>query len=253
MASLCPAKCLAKVGAGGTGDFSGLRFQRGTFPHWQYIRAWFFRIMTRIRGDKNAMQGLLKLSRLIDATNERIGHFIYWLVLLAVLISAGNAIVRKAFNMSSNAMLEVQWYLFSAVFLLGAGYTFLKNAHVRIDFLANHFSARMRNWIDIIGMLVFLLPLCVVFIKLSWPLFANAWSTGEMSQNAGGLIRWPAYLLVPLGFALLLAQSFSELIKRVAFLRGVLPDPLAHHEPGNEDDLSYEIEEHAAHAREELR
>lgn len=199
------------------------------------------------------MQGLLKLSRLIDAMNERIGNLIYWLVLAAVLISAGNAIVRKAFQTSSNALLEVQWYLFSAVFLLGAGYTFLKNAHVRIDFLANHFSDRTRNWIDIAGMLLFLIPLCVVFINLSWPLFANAWISGEMSQNAGGLIRWPAYLLVPAGFALLLVQTCSELIKRVAFLRGLIPDPLAHHPHGGEDDITYEIEEHAAHAKEELR
>ncbi|MDQ1316282.1 MAG: hypothetical protein QG662_2391 [Pseudomonadota bacterium] len=199
------------------------------------------------------MQGLLKLSRLIDAMSERVGSLIYWLVLVAILISAGNAIVRKAFQASSNALLEVQWYLFSAVFLLGAGYTFLKNAHVRIDFLSNHFSARTRNWIDIAGMLLFLVPLCVIFINLSWPLFANAWTSGEMSQNAGGLIRWPAYLLVPAGFALLLVQACSELIKRAAFLRGLIPDPLAHHAHGGEDDITYEIEEHAAHAKEELR
>ncbi len=200
------------------------------------------------------MNLLLRLSRLIDALNERVGSLIYWLVLLAVLISAGNAVVRKALNVSSNALLEVQWYLFSAVFLLGAGYTFLKNAHVRIDFLANRFSPRTRNWIDIIGMLVFLVPLCVVFIKLSWPLFVNAWTSGEMSQNAGGLIRWPAYILVPLGFGLLLLQSASELVKRIAFLRGLIPDPLAHHQPhSKEDDIEYEIEEHAARANEELR
>jgi TRAP-type mannitol/chloroaromatic compound transport system permease small subunit len=200
------------------------------------------------------MQGLLKLSRLIDAASERIGALIYWLVLAAVLISAGNAIVRKAFNASSNAFLEIQWYLFSAVFLLGAGYTFLRNAHVRIDFVANHFSARTRNWIDIVGMLVFLVPLCIVFIELSWPLFVNAWESGEMSQNSGGLIRWPAYVLVPLGFALLLLQAFSELVKRFAFLRGLIPDPLAHHAPGqDEGEIDYEIEEHAVHAREELR
>lgn len=200
------------------------------------------------------MNALLRLSRLVDALNERVGSLIYWLVLLAVLISAGNAVVRKAFNMSSNALLEVQWYLFSAVFLLGAGYTFLRNAHVRIDFLANRFSARTRNWIDIVGMLIFLVPLCVIFIKLSWPLFVDAWTSGEMSQNAGGLIRWPAYVLVPLGFGLLLLQSASELVKRVAFLRGLIPDPLAHHHPhGKESDIEHEIEEHAARAREELR
>jgi len=199
------------------------------------------------------MQTWLKLSRAIDALNERIGGLIYWLVLVAVLISAGNAVVRKSFSISSNAMLEVQWYLFSAVFLLGAGYTFLKNAHVRIDFLSNRFSPRTRNWIDIIGMLVFLVPLCLIFIKLSWPLFVNAWESGEMSQNAGGLIRWPAYVLVPAGFSLLLLQSVSELVKRVAFLRGLGPDPLAQHPHGKESDIEYEIEEHAAHAKEELR
>jgi len=200
------------------------------------------------------MQSLLRLSRFIDAATERIGGLIYWLVLLAVLISAGNAIVRKAFNASSNAFLEIQWYLFSAVFLLGAGYAFLRNAHVRIDFLSNRFSARTRNWIDIVGMLVFLVPLCIVFIELSWPLFVNALESGEMSQNAGGLIRWPAYALVPLGFALLLLQAVSELVKRFAFLRGLIPDPLAHHvSEREEDEIDYEIEEHAAHAREELR
>ncbi len=199
------------------------------------------------------MQALIELSRLIDALNERIGRLIHWLVLAAVLISAGNAITRKTVSLSSNAMLEVQWYLFSAVFLLGAGYTFLKNAHVRIDFLANRFSPRMRNWVDIVGILVFLAPLCVILINLSWPLFFNAWTTGEMSQNAGGLIRWPVYLLVPAGFTLLLLQSFSELIKRIAFLRGLGPDPLAQHPQGNESDLEYEIEEHAAHVKEELR
>lgn len=200
------------------------------------------------------MQLLLRLSRLIDAFSERLGSWIYWLVLLAVLISAGNAIVRKAFQTSSNAFLEVQWYLFSAVFLLGAGYVFLKNAHVRIDFLANRFSPKLRNWIDIVGMLLFLGPLCVVFIDLSWPLFHNAWVSGEMSQNAGGLIRWPAYLLIPLGFGLLLLQALSELIKRFAFLFGLIPDPIAHHahEP-DENGATYEIEEHAGRAREELR
>lgn len=200
------------------------------------------------------MQGLLRLSRLIDAFSERLGGFIYWLVLAAVLISAGNAIVRKAFKMGSNSLLEVQWYLFSAVFLLGAGYVFLKNAHVRIDFIANRLSPKLRNWIDIVGMLLFLVPLCIMFIDLSWPLFHNAWVSGEMSQNAGGLVRWPAYLLMPLGFGLLLLQAGSELIKRFAFLAGLIPDPIAHSTHGdNENGVTYEIEEHAAHAREELR
>jgi len=200
------------------------------------------------------MQALLKASRLIDIVNERVGRAVIWLVLAAVLISAGNAIVRKAFNMSSNAMLEIQWYLFSAVFLLGAGYVFLKNAHVRIDFISSHLSPRARNWIDIVGIVVFLGPLCFILIKLSWPLFVNAWTSGEMSQNAGGLIRWPVYFLIPAGMALLLAQAASELIKRFAFLRGAIPDPLGHgEEPTPEDELAREIEEHAKHADEEIR
>lgn len=174
------------------------------------------------------MNFLLQLSRRIDALNDRVGSGIIWLVLAAVLISAGNAIMRKAFQMSSNAMLEVQWYLFSAVFLLGAGYTFLKNGHVRIDFIANRFTPRQRAWVDIVGILVFLLPFCYLIFVLSWTLFANAWATGELSQNAGGLIRWPAYLLMPLGMTLLGLQAISELIKRIAFLRGLIPDPTGH-------------------------
>lgn len=200
------------------------------------------------------MNFLLKTSRLIDALNHRVGQAIIWLVLAAVLISAGNAIVRKAFNTSSNALLEIQWYLFSAVFLLGAGYAFLKNAHVRIDFVSNRLSPKMRNWIDIVGILVFLGPLCAILIKLSWPLFENAWTSGEMSQNAGGLIRWPVLLLIPAGMALLLAQAVSELIKRIAFLHGAIADPLGHgEEPTTEDELAREIEEHARHADEEIR
>lgn len=200
------------------------------------------------------MNAMLKFSRLIDAFTDLVGKSVIWLVLAAVLISAGNAIVRKAFNMSSNALLEIQWYLFSAVFLLGAGYAFLKNAHVRIDFISNHLSPKMRNWIDIVGIIIFLGPLCILLIKLSWPLFVNAWVSGEMSQNAGGLVRWPAMLLIPAGMALLLLQAASELIKRFAFLRGAIPDPLGHgEEPSTEDELVREIEEHAKHAREEIR
>ena len=200
------------------------------------------------------MNTLLKASTLIDAFSERVGRTVIWLVLAAVLISAGNAIVRKAFNTSSNALLEIQWYLFSAVFLLGAGYAFLKNAHVRIDFISNHLSPRVRNIIDIVGILVFLGPLCILLIKLSWPLFVNAWTSGEMSQNAGGLIRWPVMLLIPAGMTLLLMQAISELIKRFAFLRGAIPDPLGHGaESSPEDELAREIEEHARHADAEIR
>ena len=174
------------------------------------------------------MNTLLKLSGLIDALNERVGKAIMWLILVVVLVSAGNAVSRKVFRMSSNALLDLQWYLFSGVFLLGAGYAFLKNVHVRIDFVSSRLSARGRSWVDIVGILVFLAPFCGMLIEMSWPLFVKAWQSGEMSQNAGGLIRWPVYLLMPSGLALLLVQSISELIKRIAFLRGLIPDPLSH-------------------------
>jgi TRAP-type mannitol/chloroaromatic compound transport system permease small subunit len=179
------------------------------------------------------MKLLCKLSGLVDALNERVGRALKWLILAAVLLSAGNAIARKAFHMGSPALLEMQWYLFSGVFLLGAGYAFLKNVHVRIDFISGRLSPRARSWIDIFGILVFLAPLCWILIQMSWPLFVKAWQSGEMSQNAGGLIRWPVYLLVPLGMVLLLLQSASELIKRFAFLRGMISDPLAHNQEGN--------------------
>lgn len=174
------------------------------------------------------MHFLLRLSRLIDSLNQRIGHGLLWLILLAVLVSAGNALVRKLFQASSNALLEIQWYLFAAVFLLGAGYALLKNAHVRIDILSSRFSPRTRNWIDVIGIVLFLIPLCLMLIRMSWPLVVNAWASGEMSQNAGGLVRWPVWLLLPAGMGLLLLQGLSELIKRIAFLRGAGDDPLAH-------------------------
>jgi TRAP-type mannitol/chloroaromatic compound transport system permease small subunit len=183
------------------------------------------------------MKFLFKLSSFIDALNERVGRALKWLILAAVLLSAGNAIARKAFHTGSMALLEVQWYLFSGVFLLGAGYAFLKNVHVRIDFVSSRLSSRARSWIDIIGILVFLAPLCWLLIQLSWPLFLKALHSGEMSQNAGGLIRWPVYFLLPLGMILLLLQSVSELIKRFAFLRGLIPDPLAH---GQEENASHE-------------
>lgn len=165
-----------------------------------------------------------------------------WLILAVTLISAINAIIRKAFDVSSNAWLELQWYLFSAVFLLAAGYVFLKNAHVRIDFVSSRLSARARNWIDIIGIVVFLIPLCLIVIRLSWPLFYNAYVSGEMSQNAGGLIRWPVFLMMPIGFGLLLLQAVSELIKRVAFLRGAIDDPLeSQAEKSDEEKLLEEL------------
>ena len=173
------------------------------------------------------MGALLKLSRGIDTLNEWIGRLIMWLVLAAVLISAGNAIIRKVFNIGSNAFLEIQWYLFAAVFMLGVGYVMLRNAHVRIDFISSRLSKRTNAIIDAIGIVVFTIPLSIIMIQLGWPLFERAWESGEMSQNAGGLIRWPVLLLVPLGFAILLAQAVSELIKRIAFLRGHLSEPFS--------------------------
>jgi TRAP-type mannitol/chloroaromatic compound transport system permease small subunit len=174
------------------------------------------------------MPPFLALSRLIDKITTWVGKLSMWLILATTLISAGNAIVRKIFNVSSNGLLEIQWYLFAAVFLMGAGYGFLKNSHVRIDFIATKFTARTRNWIDVIGIIAVLLPFCLLSIALSWPLFINALVTGEMSPNPGGLIRWPAYGLIPLGFSLLALQGLSELIKRIAFLRGVGVDALSH-------------------------
>jgi TRAP-type mannitol/chloroaromatic compound transport system permease small subunit len=173
------------------------------------------------------MQVLLKLSRLIDSLSSRVGWLTMWLILATTLISAGNAIVRKAFGTSSNGLLEIQWYLFAAVFMLGAGYGFLKNSHVRIDFIAARLSARARNWIDVGGIVLVLIPFCGICIALSWPMFTQAYTSGEMSQNAGGLIRWPVYAFMPLGFSLLLLQAVSELIKRVLFLLGRGPDSLA--------------------------
>jgi TRAP-type mannitol/chloroaromatic compound transport system permease small subunit len=186
---------------------------------------------------------LLRLTQGIDALNRAIGWLAMWLILAATLISAGNATVRRVLGTSSNAWLEVQWYLFAAVFMLGGGYAFLRNAHVRIDFISARLSARTRNWIDIVGIVIFVLPLCVMMIHLGWPLFERAWTSGEMSSNAGGLVRWPVYLLIPVGFALLALQSVSELIKRIAFLRGQGPDPLDHTGPSETELLAKEIAE----------
>ena len=188
------------------------------------------------------MKGLVALSRAIDALNERVGHIIYWLVLIAVLISATNAIVRKAFNVSSNAYLELQWYLFSAIFLFCAGYTLLKNQHVRIDVIAGRLSTRAQAWIDIIGTIFFLFPMAIMIMVLSWPVFALAYTSHEISTNAGGLILWPARLMVPIGFFLLVLQGVSELIKRVAFLTGAIADPGERpHEKSAEEELAEEI------------
>ena len=171
------------------------------------------------------MTALLRLSKLIDALTEHVGRWVSWLILAAVLISALNAAVRKAFNMSSNGFLEIQWYLFAAVFLLGAGYTLLRQEHVRIDVVLGHFSKRTQIVVETVCIVIFLFPFCINVIVLVWPLVVQAYVTGEMSSNAGGLIRWPVFALVPVGFALLAMQGVSELIKRIAFLKGLIDDP----------------------------
>lgn len=171
------------------------------------------------------MAALLKLSRWIDGLNEFVGRWLGWLVLAAVLISAANAIVRKAFDMSSNAFLEIQWYLFAAVFLLAAGYTLLRQEHVKIDVILHRFTRRTQVMVEIFGMVAFLLPFAVIIIVEVWPLVWRAYLSNEMSSNAGGLIRWPVFVLVPIGFALLGLQGVSELIKRIAFLQGLVDDP----------------------------
>ena len=168
---------------------------------------------------------LLKLSQLIDWLTERVGKGAFWLVLIMTLISAGNAVVRFIFNYSSNGLLEVQWYLFAAVFLLCSPYTLQKNEHVRIDVLSGKLSPRGLAVIDIIGTLLFLLPMVIVVLWLSLPLVAESYKINEMSANAGGLIRWPVKILLPIGFTLLALQGISELIKRIAFLAGMIDDP----------------------------
>ena len=188
------------------------------------------------------MNALLALSRAIDAITERVGRIVYWLILVVVLISAANATVRKAFDYSSNAYLEVQWYLFSVIFLFGAGYTLLRNEHVRIDIIQGRLSPRAQNWIDVFGIVLFLMPMSIVIMWLSWPLFIDSLHRHEVSTNAGGLIIWPARLMVPIGFALLIMQAVSELIKRIAFLMGRIPDPLEkRHEKSAEEELAEEI------------
>lgn len=188
------------------------------------------------------MKALLSLSHAIDKLNERIGLAVSWLVLAAVLISAANAVVRKGFNVSSNSFLEIQWYLFSVVFLFCAGYTLLRNQHVRIDVIAGRLSPHAQAWIDILGTIFFLLPMSLTIMWLSWPVFIEAYQRQEVSTNAGGLIIWPARLLVPIGFFLLVIQGISELIKRIAFLKGLIPDPAQkQHEKSAEEQLAEDI------------
>jgi len=192
---------------------------------------------------------LLKLSQLIDRLTERVGKGAFWLVLLMTIICALNASVRFIFDISSNGFLEIQWYLFAAVFLLGAPYTLQKNEHVRIDVLSSKLSPRGLAWIDIIGTLFFLLPMVVMVMWLSLPLIAESIKINEMSANAGGLLRWPVKILLPIAFALIALQGISELIKRIAFLMGRIDDPNNKHQgPTPEEELAAAIA--AAKARE---
>ncbi|MDO8775628.1 MAG: TRAP transporter small permease subunit [Burkholderiaceae bacterium] len=171
------------------------------------------------------MHALLKFSRAVDWLNTQIGKYVIWLILASTVISAINAVVRKTFNVSSNAYLEVQWYLFAATFLLCAAFTLLNGEHVKIDVIYTHFSKRKQMWIDIFGFAFFLTPFCLAILWFGVPFFLRGYQSGEMSSNAGGLIRWPVYAMIPLGFGLLLLQGWSELIKRVAFLKGLIEDP----------------------------
>jgi TRAP-type mannitol/chloroaromatic compound transport system permease small subunit len=171
------------------------------------------------------MNSLLALARLIDALTERVGRLAIWLVLVATLISAGNALARYALGESSNAWLEIQWYLFGAMFLLTAGYTLKHNGHVRIDIFYNRLGERGQAWIDLLGGLLFLLPMAGLLAWLAWPIFMDAWVTQEMSPDAGGLVRWPVKLLLPIGFSLLALQGLAEVIKRVGVLSGHLVLP----------------------------
>ena len=196
------------------------------------------------------MEVLLQISRRIDAMSERVGRTIYWLVLIAVLVSSVNASVRKLFDMSSNAFLELQWYLFSGIFLLGAGYALLKQEHVRIDVIYGKFPKRVQIWIDILGTLFFLMPMAFLILWHSWPIFVNALLTNEQSSSAGGLAVWPVRLLLPAGFVLLIVQAVSELIKRVAFLKGLIPDPSEKQQRMTpEEELAAEIKARAAGAK----
>ncbi len=171
------------------------------------------------------MAGLLALSRAIDRLNEIIGKWVAWLILLSILISAGNAVIRKAFNISSNAWLELQWYLFGAAFLLAAAYTLKQNEHIRIDIVYGMFSRRVQHWIDLFGHVFFLMPFVLLMIYYFVPYVGLSFRSGEMSSSAGGLILWPAKALLLIGFVQLGFQGVSEIIKKIAIMRGDMEDP----------------------------
>ena len=171
------------------------------------------------------MEGPLALARLIDRVNEFIGKSVAWLILVAVLVSAGNAVIRKTFNMSSNSWLELQWYLFGAAFLLAAAYTLKQNEHIRIDIVYGLFSRRTQHWIDLFGHVFFLMPFTILMVYYFGPWFLLSFRSGEVSSSAGGLIIWPAKLMLLIGFIMLMFQGISEIIKKIAIMRGDLEDP----------------------------
>ena len=177
------------------------------------------------------VKALLGVSRAIDWFNEQFGVVANWMVLLACLISAGNAFSRYLFSVSSNGWLEIQWYMFAAMVLLGAPYTLKMNEHVRVDLIYGMVSERTRIWIDIIGGILFLLPICVILTYFTWPWFVDSWKLNEVSTNAGGLIRWPVKLLLPVGFALMALQGISEIIKRVAALEHIIDIEFKYEKP----------------------
>ena len=190
----------------------------------------------------SSLQSLLKLSRGIDAFTKWIGKRLAWLILVAVVVATVNAIIRKSFDVSSNSWLELQWLLFSIVFLLCSPWTLLDNEHIRIDIISNMMKKKMRDWIDVVGHAFFLIPLCIVMIITGGPFFMRSVEVNEQSSNAGGLPQWPAKSLIIIGFTLLLVQGISELIKRIAVMRGLIPDPHASQVHGLEAEVEHLIE-----------
>jgi TRAP-type mannitol/chloroaromatic compound transport system permease small subunit len=189
-----------------------------------------------------SLQSLLKFSRGVDAFTRWMGKRLAWLILVAVVVATTNAIVRKSFDVSSNSWLELQWLLFSIVFLFCAPWTLLDNEHIRIDIISNMMKKRLRDWIDVVGHAFFLIPLCIVMIVTGGPFFMRSVEVNEQSSNAGGLPQWPAKSLIIIGFTLLLIQGISELIKRVAVMRGLIPDPHATQVPALEAEVEHLIE-----------
>jgi TRAP-type mannitol/chloroaromatic compound transport system permease small subunit len=194
-------------------------------------------------GEGGHLRLLLAASRLIDRLNEWIGRTVYWMVLAAVLVSSANAVVRYVFDYSSNAWLELQWYLFSSFFMIGAGYTLLRNEHVRIDIIYSRLSARARAVIDLLGGMFFLLPMALLIMALAWPVFSESFALHETSPSANGLLRWPVKLMMPAGFCLLALQGLSETIKRAAFLMNLIPDPTPHHIHGDDPTAPHDLVE----------